>query len=138
MLSDGPKRLVSECAAVLDASAVLALLQQEPGHTLVAPFVGRAAWSTVNLCEVAGKLTDRGVPALEVQEVLDALSLTAHDFDVELGLAAAELRRITPVSLSVGDRACLALAQRLNLPAVTAERQWKQLPLGDPVVTIIR
>ncbi len=116
---------------------MLALLQQEPGDTVVAPFVGRAAWSTVNLCEVAGKLTDRGVPALEVNEVLEALSLTAHDFDVELGLAAAELRRIAPMSLSIGDRACLALAQRLGLPAVTAERQWKQLAL-DLVVTVIR
>jgi ribonuclease VapC len=129
---------VSECAAVLDASAVLALLQREPGEDVVAPFLGRAAWSAVNLCEVAGKLTDRGMPAPDVVEALDSLSLIVHDFDSEMGFAAAELRRIVPRGLSVGDRACLALAQRLRLPAVTAEKDWRRLDLGDLVVTVIR
>jgi len=123
---------------VLDASAVLALLQQEPGEDVVAPLVGRAAWSAVNLCEVAGKLTDRGMPASEVMEALDGLSLTVHDFDLEMGFAAAELRRTAPRSLSVGDRACLALARRLRLPAVTAERKWARLGIADLAVTVIR
>ncbi|HSR26802.1 MAG TPA: type II toxin-antitoxin system VapC family toxin [Candidatus Eisenbacteria bacterium] len=123
---------------MLDASAVLALLQQEPGEEVVTPFVGRAAWSAVNLCEVAGKLTDRGMPMLEVQEALDGLNLTVHDFDSEMGLAAADLRRTVPRSLSIGDRACLALARRLGLPAVTAEREWKRLEIDGLVVKPIR
>jgi ribonuclease VapC len=129
---------VTECAAVLDASAVMALLLQEPGEDVVASLVGRAAWSTVNLCEVAGKLTDRGMPAPAVLEALDQLNLTVHDFDSEMGFAAAELRRVVPRGLSVGDRACLALARRLRLPAITAEREWKRLEVADLVVTVIR
>jgi PIN domain nuclease of toxin-antitoxin system len=129
---------VTECEAVLDASAVLALLQQEPGDAVVAPLLGRAAWSAVNLCEVAGKLADRGMPALEVQEALDALSLEVHDVDYDLGLAAAELRRVVPRGLSLGDRTCLALARRLQLPAVTADAEWGHLELDDLVVTVIR
>jgi PIN domain nuclease of toxin-antitoxin system len=116
----------------------MALLLQEPGEDVVAPLVGRAAWSTVNLCEVAGKLTDRGMPAPAVLEVLDQLNLTVHDFDSEMGFAAAELRRVVPRGLSVGDRACLALARRLRLPAITAEREWKRLEVADLVVSVIR
>ena len=129
---------MTDCAAVLDASAVLALLQQEPGEDVVAPLVGRAAWSAVNLCEVAGKLTDRGMPAPAVAEALDSLHLTVHDFDEDLGLAAAELRRVVPRGLSVGDRACLALARRLRLPAIPAEKEWKQLRVAGLAVTLIR
>jgi ribonuclease VapC len=129
---------VSDCAAVLDASAVLALLQQERGDEVVTPLVGRAAWSAVNLCEVAGKLTDRGMPSPDVREALEALGLTVHDFDGEMALAAAELRRAVPRNLSIGDRACLALARRLKLPAVTAEKEWTRLALDDLVVKSIR
>jgi ribonuclease VapC len=129
---------MSDCAAVLDASAVLALLQQERGDEVVAPLVGRAAWSAVNLCEVAGKLTDRGMPGPEVREALEALNLTVHDFDGEMALATAALRREVPRNLSIGDRACLALARRLRLPAVTAEKEWATLALDGLVVKTIR
>lgn len=129
---------MTECAAVLDASAVLALLQQEPGEEVVAPLVGRAAWSAVNLCEVAGKLTDRGMPGPAVAEALDSLHLTVHDFDADLGFAAAELCHAVPRSLSVGDRACLALARRLRVPAITADKEWTRLRVDDLVVTVIR
>lgn len=129
---------MTDAAAVLDASAVLALLQREPGEDVVAPFVGRGAWSTVNLCEVAGKLTDRGMPAPVVEETLEALHLTIHDFDVELGLAAAALRRVVPRAMGIGDRACLALALRLRVPAVTADREWSRLEIDDLTVTVIR
>jgi ribonuclease VapC len=129
---------VSECAAVLDASAVPALLQQEPGEDVVAPLVGRAACSAVNLCEVAGKLTDRGMPAPAVEQTLDALHLTVHDFDAELRLAAAEVRRIVPRRLSIGDRACLAVARQLHLPAITAEKGCTALGIADLTVTVIR
>jgi PIN domain nuclease of toxin-antitoxin system len=55
-----------------------------------------------------------------------------------MGYAAAELRRIVPRALSVGDRACLALARRLRLPAITADQEWTRLQLADVVVTVIR
>lgn len=129
---------MSDCAAVLDASAVLAVLQRERGEEAVTPLVGRAAWSAVNLCEVASKLTDKGIPVPEVREMIQALDLTVHGFDHEAGLAAAELRRFVPQSLSLGDRACLALARRLRLPAVTAASGWRQLRIDGLVVQPIR
>ena len=129
---------MSDCAAVLDASAVLAVLRSEPGEEVVRPLVGRAAWSAVNLCEVASKLAERGMPAPAVEEAVDALSLVVYDFDSEMGLAAADLRRLGPRGLSLGDRACLVLARRLGVPAVTADREWTRLSIDGVAVTVIR
>jgi len=116
---------VSDPPAVLDASALLALLQNEPGAEVVAARLPQCVMSAVNLSEVVAKLVDRGLPEADLRAALDMLDIDVRDFDTEAAYAAGELRRITrSAGLSLGDRACLALAMRLGAAAVTADRGW--------------
>ena len=125
-------------SAVIDASAILALVKQETGADMVAAWVADgAAISSVNVSEVVAKLNEAGTPADEIAEVLDALRLEIIDFDAHLAYSAGMLRSVTrPAGLSLGDRACLALARHLNLPAVTADRPWAGLNLGIQIEVI--
>ncbi len=119
---------------VLDASALLALLNREPGHDEIARVIPHAALSTVNLSEVAAKLAESGMPGETIREVLEGLALEIHDFGRELAFQSALLRPVTrPRGLSLGDRACLALGQQLNLPVLTTDRAWEGLELGVEV-----
>ena len=123
---------------VLDASALLALLNQEPGAEQVAAAVaGGAAISAVNLSEVVAKLSEAGIPEAPIHEALDPLGLDIVDFDAALAYRAGLWRPLTkPAGLSLGDRACLSLARHLNLPTLTADRSWAGLPLGITVRVI--
>lgn len=125
-------------SAVLDASALLALLNQEAGWQSVAEAVANgAAISTVNLSEVAAKLIQRGVPIETVQAAIDPLAMEVVDFDQHLAYRTAQLHHSTrSLGLSLGDRACLALAQQLELPAITADHAWAKLNLGISVLAI--
>lgn len=119
---------------MLDASAILALLFGEPGADDVAQAIAQGvAVSTVNLSEVAEALRRN---ELEADPVIARLSeqVVIEPFTYDDALAAAALSRPTrKQGLSLGDRACLALAQRLQATAVTADRQWSQLALGVSV-----
>jgi PIN domain nuclease of toxin-antitoxin system len=109
--------------AVVDASALLALLNAEPGADHVAGALPGAVVSAVNLAEVVAKLADAGVPPDEVGEIVAGLGLDVRPFDEALALATGLLRPKTrALDLSLGDRACLALGMHLSLPVVTADR----------------
>jgi PIN domain nuclease of toxin-antitoxin system len=117
--------------AVLDASAVLALLNDEPGSDVVARHVPQAAMSAVNFCEVAGKLGDKGLAEDEIRAALEPLGFEVHPFDTDLAYATAHLRiKTRSLGLSLGDRACLALGLRLHAPVITADGRWKSLKIG--------
>ncbi len=119
---------------VLDASAVLVLLLDEPGAEIVAGVVADAVLSAVNLAEVLSKLADRGLDAVGLGDHLTAAGvevypMTEHDAEV-----VADLRRIdTGRVLSLGDRYCLALGRRLSAVVVTADRAWSGLETGVEV-----
>lgn len=126
--------------AVLDASALLALLKGEPGAERVAEALERGAYlSAVNLAEVLSKLADWGEDPAEAQARMEGVGLLGAAVEVlpftgEDALEVARLRALTRAyGLSFGDRACLALARRLGLPALTAERAWAELDLGISV-----
>ena len=111
--------------AVLDASAVLALLFSEPGADVVRPRMRGGLISTVNLAEVLAKLVDKGVPAEDAARAVDMLGMEPVPLSVEQAQLSAALRSATRAAgLSLGDRACLALARERGLPAITAERRW--------------
>lgn len=126
--------------AVLDASAVLALLFGEIGADAVRPRVRGGLISTVNLAEVLAKLVDKGVPAEEAARAIDMLGMEAVPLSVEQAQLSAALRPITRAAgLSLGDRACLALARERGLPAVTAERRWPEVAeLAGVIVEVTR
>lgn len=122
-------------SCVLDASALIALFHQEPGSDKVAQAIeDGAVLSTVNLSEVASKLNELGTPETLIQTAINVLELTIVDFNTELAYKAGLLRPLTKsAGLSLGDRACLALAQHLHLPVLTTDRVWKDLL---PAVTV--
>ncbi len=120
---------------VLDASALLALLNSEPGSDVVTTAVAAgASISAVNLAEVVGKLDEIGMPLASIRLALDALGLDVVPFDTELAYATGLLRASTrKAGLALGDRACLALAQREQVDALTTDRSWAGLNLGVSV-----
>lgn len=133
-----PDKAPAPSIAVLDASAVLALLFAEPGAERVADVIADSAViGTVNLSEVAALLVRRGQePDKTLAPVREQVAV--EPFTSEDALAAAKLSPLTaPKGLSLGDRACLALAKRLAAPAVTAERAWAQLDV-DVQIELIR
>ncbi len=119
---------------VLDASALLAWLHREPGGELVGTVLDGASISAVNWSEVIQKSLQKGV---EVQGMLDEvtdLGLTVEPFTAAQAEQAARLWAQTRGSgLSLGDRACLALAMDRSAPVLTADRDWASLALGVEV-----
>jgi ribonuclease VapC len=109
--------------AVLDASAILALVLEEPGAQRVEAFLPGGMASAVNLGEVVAKLRDLGMEMESVDEIVAGMQLEVHGHDLTAALAAGHLRPMTrSAGLSLADRACLALAKTLHLPALTADR----------------
>lgn len=121
-------------SVVLDASAVLALLQDEPGAGEVERHLGAAVMSTVNWAEVAGVLDGHGLPPAPIRSVVAALGIDVRSFDADTADEAGMLWKATRnTGLSLGDRACLAVARSLALPAITADRAWLDLDVGVDV-----
>jgi len=120
---------------VLDASALLAVLNQEPGAQLLTPELLRdATASTVNLAEVQTKLVREGGDPDEAWELSLAPISAIEPFTSEQAKTAGTLVTQTrPLGLSLGDRACLALAITLGAPVYTADKEWKRLKLGIPI-----
>jgi PIN domain nuclease of toxin-antitoxin system len=112
-------------SAVLDSSAVLAVLNGEPGVDKIAQVLTDALLSTVNYAEVVAKLVERGTSLVEAKTALQSIALTTVDFDIALAQRTGELRAETRKrGLSLGDRACLSLAEREGVAAITADRSW--------------
>ena len=126
-------------AAVLDASAVLALLRDEPGGDQVAQFVGNAAISAVNLQEVVKELMLSGLGPDVIQEIVGELRLSIRAHDAEAAYAAAQLHEQTrQYGRGLGDRSCLALAIALGVPAVTTDQEWKKVKAKGLKLQVLR
>ncbi len=123
---------------VLDASAFLALLNKEKGHDIVASVLESAIISTVNSCEVIAELHEKlKMPLEEAESLVLTLISEIVDFDFEQSIAAASFKvKTKELGLSLGDRACLALGQKLELPVYTADKIWSKLNLPIKVVLI--
>ena len=123
---------------VLDASAVLAFLHQEPGWEAVQPTIEDGCISAVNWCEVAQKIAEKGLDVSHVRRLLADLGLAIEPFSPEQAESAASLWAHTRnLGLSLADRACLALAMDKGLPAMTADRAWVTAEL-DVEIEVIR
>jgi PIN domain nuclease of toxin-antitoxin system len=123
---------------VLDASALLVLINNEPGAEKLGPQVlTDAACSTVNLAEVQGKLVKQGVPADEAWKVTTGLIGEAVIFTSQQAkITGTMISETSALGLSLGDRACLSLAISLKAPVYTADRLWKNLKLGIKIHVI--
>jgi len=124
--------------AVLDASAVLALLQGEAGSEAVAAILPRSVISAVNLAEVVVKLIDHGAKSADAEAIVDTLPFEIAAASPADGRRAGALHAKTRgPGVSLGDRFCLGLAQAMSLPVFTADRAWIQLSL-DIDIRLIR
>jgi ribonuclease VapC len=125
---------MSEVGYVLDASALLAAMLGERGAQTVEARFSDACISAVNLSEVVAKLSERGVPEGTIHESLSDLDLDVRDFDTVQALRAGQLRNVTrSKGLSLGDRACLALAGKLGAVAITTDTAWIGIEHGVTV-----
>jgi ribonuclease VapC len=122
---------------VLDASAVLALLNREAGADVVQSHLADAALSVANAIEIGSKLVDGGMSREAAWEAIELLDIELIELDVELAGLATALRRDTRhKGLSLADRACLATAIREKATALTADRAWAGLDLPCPIEVI--
>ena len=113
---------------VLDSSVILAYLLDEQGREAAEQAIAaRGIICSVNLAEVMSRLMRDQADAAASADVLLALPVTVADLDARLAIdAGAMVAQTRPLGLSLGDRACLALARRERLPALTADRIWLQ------------
>jgi len=113
---------------VLDASAILAVLRGEKGAETVIASLTDAAMSAVNLGEVVGALRRDGVSPARIQAMLEGFPAEVVAFDRDLAFDAGLLLPLTRAAgLSLGDRACLALARRLGARVLTGDRAWARV-----------
>ncbi len=123
--------------SVLDASAFLAYLRDEPGAEIVENALINGCYiSIINWLEVLSKIVDLGESPEEVIKRLRDEGLLENSLEIiacneEDAITIAKFRVLTKsAGLSLGDRACLALGKRLNLPVLTADKVWTRLSLG--------
>lgn len=115
-------------SCVLDSSAVLAVINGEPGAEIVAALINDSLLSAVNFAEVMTKLVERSGSLERARNALANLDLNVVDFDRDLAENTSGLVAQTQVrGLSLGDRSCLALARRERVPAVTGDRAWQDI-----------
>ena len=126
----------SKIEYVMDSTALIAVVYQEPGYERVVEILDKSAISAVNLAEIINKLILRGSPAEAVRHALLKLELTVEDWTDDLAYRSAEFTPFTKShGLSLGDRACLTLAKQLHATAVTSDRTWRRMPsLGVPIM----
>ena len=119
---------------VLDSSAVLAMVRSERGHEEVAHVIAHSLVSVVNEAEVISVLIQKGDSVVMALDAVRALPYTPVVLDQQLARRAGSLwRDFKPRGLSLGDRCCLALAERERLPVLTSDKRWTDIPIGVEV-----
>lgn len=126
--------------AVLDASALLAFFKDETIslHQLES-LLPKSLISSVNACEVATVMLRLGIPFRTIEQLIDETVGSIVPFNKEHYILAANLSKNTKqYGLSLGDRACIALAQYMNLPVYTADQIWSKLKINNLEINVIR
>ena len=121
----------------MDASAILAVLNDESGADIVLAALDRSVISSVTLTEVAAKLADGGADESSVRRTVGKLGMRVSAFDEDQAYRAGMMRPVTRnLGLSLGDKACLALAQSTALSVLTADRMWARVPINIEIQLI--
>jgi ribonuclease VapC len=124
---------------VLDASALMALLNDEPGAAVVEEHIEKSCISSVNFTEVLSKMLEQGIPIKDAQIILNNFNLEIIAFDEEQIPGVSLLRLDTKrYGLSLADRVCLNLGKLLKLPVLTTDQIWSKLNAADLTIVLIR
>jgi PIN domain nuclease of toxin-antitoxin system len=122
---------------VYDSSALLAIILGEPGADVASANIANAMVSSVNLAETFSRAEDKGIPVDKTERFLMGKEVRFVDFDSDLARVVGTMRTKTRSrGLSLGDRACIALALRERATIVTADRVWAELDLPCKVELI--
>lgn len=125
---------MSKVKWVVDASAVLAAIQNEQGGEYVKKHIDRCVISSVNWSEVLQKLSNSGSEVDKIDTFLNALGLRVVDFTEDDARMSASLwASYKRLGLSLADRACLATGIRLKTKIITADRVWRNLEINSPI-----
>lgn len=129
---------MTNSSIVLDASAVLAFLHREPGHQVVSRHLAAgSALSTVNLAEVAYKLSTIGLGQEQLQSFIALMDIETFELTADQAYLIARMKPAAKkLGLSLADLACMALGKHLGLPVLTADRIWKQTEFDIEVILI--
>jgi ribonuclease VapC len=129
-------KIKSDAVYVLDASALMALINNEVGASLIAENIDKSCISSVNFTEVLSKMLEQGVPVADASRVLDNFGLDIIPFDVEQIMGTSLLRIASKqYGLSLADRICLNLGKILKLPILTTDQIWAKM--NNPDLTIV-
>jgi PIN domain nuclease of toxin-antitoxin system len=124
---------------ILDSSAMLALIKNEEGSSVVEELLGSIVMSSVNISEVAAILLDSEMSAEQVTQATLPFIDSIIAFDVEHSILCADLKKSTKhLGLSLGDRACISLGMKLRLPIYTADKIWAELKSENTDIRLIR
>jgi PIN domain nuclease of toxin-antitoxin system len=126
---------------VLDTSAILAVINEEKGADVVTEMLPHSFISSVNLAEIVSVMARRNIDAQKIQDLMNKLVKGVISFNEEQAYIAGYLETISrqnKLSLSLGDRACLALGQYLDIPVYTADRKWQEIPSCRTEIKMIR
>ena len=132
-------RLSMNNRVVLDASALLALIQEETGAEIIKPLLKFSVMSAVNVTETLSVLQRTNISPEEGLTLITDIVTTIVPFDLEQAEQVAKLHPLVqPQGLSLADRACIALGIRLQIPIYTADRIWDELKLDNIDIRLIR
>lgn len=124
---------------VLNSSAVLTVLRNEPGADKVESYAGRAAISAVNLHEVIKEMLREGASLEATRGVLDELGIELHPHGEDDAYAGAALYEQTKrYGRGLGDRSCMALGLKLNVPVLTTDREWEKVQVEGLEIVRLR
>ena len=124
---------------LLDASAILALIQGEPGYLILEDVIAHSICSSVNISEVVSVLTRTGVPQDKIEDIIKNCIPEIIPFSVsEAMLAGTLIDKTKSYGLSLGDRACIATAILHKIPVYTTDQIWKKLDLPNLQVIVVR
>ena len=125
---------------VLDASAFLALAQEEKGSEVIKPLLNFAVMSTVNIAEALTVLQRTNNIELEdAMNLINDIISTIIPFDLEQAVEVARLNQfVKHKGLSLGDHACIAIGIKLSAPIYTADKAWAELELDKANIQLIR
>lgn len=129
-------------SVILDSSAVLALIHNEPGCKVVKPLLPNAVMSSVNVAEVVGILRARyKMPQHEITEMIEELIQTIASFNAAQAYIVGEIEKINreqKLGLSLADKACVSLGEVMNAPVYTADKAWAKVKILNVQIHLIR
>lgn len=132
-------RLSMNNRVILDASALLALIQEETGAEIIKPLLKFSVMSAVNVTETLSVLQRTNISPEEGLTLITDIVTTIVPFDLEQAAQVAKLHPLVqPQGLSLADRACIVLGIKLQIPIYTADRIWDELKLDNIDIRLIR